>query len=395
MPASVSPLDYNREDIKTLGGPTPTAVKAGLIDLTEEDDVVEQPARRTRMSRRRTIPTDFLGRPSNQQQGGQKRGRDDTSYEPEPTIAWGEFRKALEVQTLFVVQCAEAVAYMKKIQSIQNSTAWYPPYGEDGPQWTTNNKGNYDFSSNVKQGGTSGGECSGYNLTSTLNNEYVPMLKKTDDNEVEYYHRIRKKALEYCLAVYASHLASTVPSVAMLTSTSMANMKINPACFMAARNYVELEESTKNSGCTPGQLRAWDFHIHKEALHLLATIGIAECGYFNPQQLVNRVLANRHVQSSTVADWISKYENDRDVPTKHPGSTYDINAKPGLVVGIELVEDSQEDHESQEDEDELKEAGSDIVSGDAALFKMFETGHKKTKLFPSEFLKDFIHWVPT
>jgi hypothetical protein len=158
----------------------------------------------------------------------------DMPMERVPTVSWGEFRTALEVQTMFVVQCAESIAYMKKIQSISNSKEWYPPFGTKGKEWTDNNKRNYDFPANVKQGGTCGGECCGYNLTTTLNNDYLPVLKKSDDNEVEYYHRIRKRALDYCLAVYASHLASTVPSVAMLTSTSMAKMKIDPASFMGA-----------------------------------------------------------------------------------------------------------------------------------------------------------------
>jgi len=308
-----------------------------------------------------------------------------------PTMSWGEFRRALEVQTQFVVQCAESIAYMKTIQSIPNSPDWYPPFGTNGKEWTDNNKRNYNFPANVKQGGTVGGQCCGYNLTTTLNNDYLPVLKKPDENEVVYYHRIRKKALDYCMAVYASHLASTVPSVAMLTSTSMAKMKIDPASFMVARSYAELEQSTKNSGCTPGQLREWDYHIHKEALQLLATIGIVECGYFNPAQLVQKVLANHPVSTSTLSDWINYYATDRAITPEFPGSKCD--ATTGLVVDVTQDEQSQEDPESQDDEDELNHAETNIVRGEAALCVIFPTGFKKTKLLPTLFLKDFISWV--
>ena len=308
-----------------------------------------------------------------------------------PTVSWGEFRTALESQTMYVVQCAESIAYMQEIQSTSNSKEWYPPFGTKGKEWTDNNKRNYDFPANVKQGGTCGGECCGYNLTTTLNNDYLQVLKKSDDNEVEYYHRIRKRALEYCLAVYASYLASTVPSVAMLTSTSMADMKINPAFFMVARTYAELEASTKNSGCTPGQLREWDYHIHKEALQLLATIGIVECGYFNPAQLVQKVLANKLVNTSTLSDWITYYATDRQINPAFPGSKCDVTT--GLVVDVTPAEQDQVEPVSKEDEDELEDADNNIVTGDAALTVIFPSGFKTTRLFPMGFLKDFISWV--
>jgi hypothetical protein len=140
-------------------------------------------------------------------------------------------------------------------------------------------------------------------------------------------------------------------------------------------------------------LREWDYYIHKEALQLLATIGIVECGYFNPAQLVQKVLANNPVSTSTLSDWINYYATDRQINPAFPGSKCD--ATTGLVVDVTPDEQSQEDPESQEDEDELNHAETNIVTGEAALVVLFTTGFKTTKLFPMVFLKDFISWVRT
>jgi len=351
-------------------------------------------------------PNRKRGRPDYLVEGGNhtsKRAKRDRKAASEVRMEWTEYNLAVEQQTMYVIQCADAIAYVKTLERTGGQPEWYPPYGCDQKKWLVENKKHYNqYHQNIKKGDQSQGTCCGYNLNHAAN-QLQDLFKTQDKDEVTYYHRIRHRALEYCLAMYAANCALQDVTVDMFLPSTVNARDPEANVLLYASTYKDLEEALKATTTTPANMRENDWYIIRSILSTLATVGIIAAGVYDPRLLINKVLGNPAVPSNSVNSWVKSYAKLRNIDSgtqKGAGynlATCQVIAPASQESATPIIEPHAQLDNDQGTQSEMEADGyddePDVLPEDEAIVPIMGGGHNRGQLFDVSTMTDFVKYV--